>query len=70
MATITRTSAARAHANGIELCWDRPPETWLARDADSHLTFASRQLDLEGLLREGLEEGEAPPSPERFTGPR
>ena len=22
MATITRTSAARAHANGIELCWD------------------------------------------------
>src|SRR5207253_2753715 len=51
--------------NGIELCWDRPPEGWLARDEDGHLTMAGRQLDLEGLLREGLEDGQAPPSPVR-----
>ena len=39
--------------NGIELCWDRPPESWLARDEDGHLTMAGRQLDLEGLLSGG-----------------
>ncbi len=43
--------------NGLELCWDRPPEEW-ARDAEGHLTFANRRLDLAGLLREGLEESE------------
>jgi len=38
--------------NGLELCWDRPPEEW-ARDAEGHLTFGNRRLDLAGLLREG-----------------
>jgi catechol 2,3-dioxygenase len=38
--------------NGLELCWDRPTEDW-ARDADGHLTFGNRRLDLAGLLREG-----------------
>ena len=46
---------------------ERPPEGWLARDEDGHLTMAGRQLDLEGLLGEGLEEGQAPPSPVRFV---
>ena len=41
--------------NGLELCWDRPPEEW-ARDAEGHLTFANRRLDLAGLLRAGLDE--------------
>lgn len=39
--------------NGLELCWDRPEEEW-PRDAEGHLPMAQRQLDLEGLLREGL----------------
>jgi len=38
--------------NGLELCWDRPPDEW-DRDAGGHLTFGSRRLDLAGLLREG-----------------
>lgn len=54
--------------NGIELCWDRPPEEW-ARDADGHLALDGRKLDLEGLLREGLEEGQTPPSSVRFSQP-
>src|SRR6266567_9250652 len=33
--------------NGLELCWDRPPEEW-ARDAEGHLTFGNRPLDLAG----------------------
>lgn len=39
--------------NGLELCWDRPAEEW-DRDADGHMSLGSRQLDLAGLLREGL----------------
>ena len=38
--------------NGIELYWDRPPGEW-PLDEDGHLTFAGRQLDLDGLLAEG-----------------
>lgn len=38
--------------NGLELCWDRPLEEW-PLDAEGHLTFVGRQLDLEGLLAEG-----------------
>ncbi|HEX6548166.1 MAG TPA: VOC family protein [Candidatus Dormibacteraeota bacterium] len=38
--------------NGLELCWDRPPEEWHGRDGDGHLTWANRRLDLEGLLKE------------------
>lgn len=53
--------------NGIELCWDRPPENWMARDENGHLTLGGGRLDLEGLLREGLDEGEDPPSPVRFS---
>ena len=41
--------------NGVELCWDRAPEAW-ARDADGHLALGGRRLDLEGLLREGVED--------------
>jgi catechol 2,3-dioxygenase len=40
--------------NGLELAWDRPEDRW-PRDAEGHLTFSGRQLDLEGLLREGSE---------------
>lgn len=38
--------------NGLELCWDRPSEEW-ARDAEGHITFGNRRLDLAGLLHEG-----------------
>jgi catechol 2,3-dioxygenase len=40
--------------NGLEFAWDRPEDQW-PRDAEGHLTFGNRRLDLEGLLREGLE---------------
>ena len=40
--------------NGLELAWDRPEDQW-PRDAEGHLTFTGRQLDLEGLFREGAE---------------
>lgn len=40
--------------NGLELCWDRPREEW-DRDQDGHLALGNRRLDLDGLLREGLE---------------
>ena len=40
--------------NGLELCWDRPPEEW-PLDAEGHLAFTGRRLDLEGLLAEGAE---------------
>jgi catechol 2,3-dioxygenase len=38
--------------NGLELAWDRPESEW-PRDAEGHLEFGNRRLDLEGLLREG-----------------
>ena len=38
--------------NGLELAWDRPEAEW-PRDAEGHLTFGNRRLDLEGLLAEG-----------------
>ena len=44
--------------NGVELYWDRPPDTW-PRTADGQLAMFTRRLDLEGLLREG----EAPRAP-------
>ena len=40
--------------NGLELAWDRPEDQW-PRDVDGHLSFSGTRLDLEGLLREGLE---------------
>jgi len=39
----------------------------MARDENGHLTLGGGRLDLEGLLREGLDEGEDPPSPVRFS---
>jgi catechol 2,3-dioxygenase len=42
--------------NGLELAWDRPPEEW-PRNAQGHLDMSGRRLDLDGLLREGLEDG-------------
>jgi catechol 2,3-dioxygenase len=44
-----------AEQNGLELCWDRPPEDW-DRDAEGHMALGMRRLDLAGLMREGLEE--------------
>jgi catechol 2,3-dioxygenase len=44
--------------NGLELCWDRPPEEW-DRDAEGHYGLGNRRLDLAGLLRAGLDEKEA-----------
>ena len=35
--------------NGVELCWDRPPEAWL-RTPDGNLAMYSRRLDLDDLL--------------------
>ncbi len=37
--------------NGVELYWDRPPETW-PRTADGELDMYTRPLDLQSLLRE------------------
>ncbi|MDQ6772197.1 MAG: VOC family protein [Candidatus Dormibacteraeota bacterium] len=44
--------------NGLELCWDRPPETW-PRDAEGHMAMGNRRLDLAGLLREGESDGKS-----------
>jgi len=38
--------------NGLELCWDRPPEEW-DRDAQGHYALGNRRLDLAGLLHAG-----------------
>ncbi|MBL9215642.1 MAG: VOC family protein [Opitutaceae bacterium] len=35
--------------NGVELCWDRPPDQW-PRDAQGRLAMGTRPLDLESLL--------------------
>ncbi len=37
-------------ANGVELYWDRPPETW-PRTPDGGLAMFTRPLDLDSLLR-------------------
>ena len=37
--------------NDLELCWDRPMEQW-PRDAEGHIAFAERDLDLDNLLAE------------------
>lgn len=39
--------------NGLELYWDRPEDQW-PRDAEGHMAMGNHQLDLEGLLKEGL----------------
>lgn len=35
--------------NGVELCWDRPPEAW-PRQPDGQLAMTTRRLDLQNLL--------------------
>ena len=40
--------------NGVELCWDRPPEQWL-RTPEGELAMFTRRLDLGSLLQEGAE---------------
>lgn len=37
--------------NGVELYWDKPPEQWPRAD-DGGLAMFTRQLDLDGLLKE------------------
>ena len=37
--------------NGVELCWDRPPESW-PRNRDGGLEMVTERLDLDDLLRE------------------
>lgn len=46
--------------NGVELYWDRPPETW-PRAADGTLAMVTRPLDLRSLLAEP-DPAEGPPS--------
>ena len=55
--------------NGVELYWDRPPETW-PRTPDGRLAMFTRQLDLESLLREAQGEPQTPRVPQPRTGPR
>ena len=40
--------------NGVELCWDRPPEQW-PRTPEGELAMFTRRLDLGSLLQEGAE---------------
>ena len=40
--------------NGVELYWDRPPETW-PRTSDGELEMFTRRLDLDDLLKEAGE---------------
>ena len=42
--------------NGLELAWDRPEEQWPV-DSDGHVSFGRpRRLDIEGLMREGVDD--------------
>jgi catechol 2,3-dioxygenase len=41
--------------NGLELAWDRPESEW-PTDAEGHLSFSGRRLDLQGLLAEGAQD--------------
>ena len=45
--------------NGVELYWDRPPESW-PRTPGGELAMFTRRLDLEGLLNEVESEANAP----------
>jgi catechol 2,3-dioxygenase len=55
--------------NGVELYWDRPPETW-PRTADGHLAMFTRRVDLESLLGEAQVEPQSPRVRQPQTGPR
>ena len=52
--------------NGVELYWDRPPEAW-PRTPQGGLAMFTRQLDLNGLLKEVVPKASAPKVDE---GPR
>jgi catechol 2,3-dioxygenase len=52
--------------NGVELYWDRPPESW-PRTPGGELAMFTRRLDLDGLLNEVESEASAP---EVEEGPR
>jgi catechol 2,3-dioxygenase len=52
--------------NGVELYWDRPPESW-PRTPGGELAMFTRRLDLDGLLNE-VEAGAN--APEVGEGPR
>lgn len=43
--------------NGLELCWDRPPEQW-PTDRAGHVRFRERRLDMESLFEEGIDESD------------
>src|SRR4051794_2855472 len=45
--------------NGVELYWDRPPETW-PRTPGGELAMFTRRLDLDGLLNEVAAGANAP----------
>ena len=46
---IDRSLRNAADGNGVELYWDRPPESW-PKDDNGDLTMFTHQLDLHGLL--------------------
>ncbi len=48
--------------NGVELSWDRPPETW-PRTAEGELAMYTRPLDIDGLLACEAPSPAAPESP-------
>jgi catechol 2,3-dioxygenase len=50
--------------NGVELYWDRPPETW-PRTSDGELAMFTRRLDLDDLLKEA---GDQPRAEDRESG--
>ena len=55
--------------NGVELYWDRAPETW-PRTPDGRLAMFTRRLDLQSLLGEAQPGPEMPRVPQPRTGPR
>jgi catechol 2,3-dioxygenase len=55
--------------NGVELYWDRSPEAW-PRTADGRLAMVTRQLDLNGLLKEAQSDPPGAPAPRVGSGPR
>jgi catechol 2,3-dioxygenase len=55
--------------NGVELYWDRPPETW-PRTPDGALAMFTRPLNLKGLLAESPPQTESTPDISTLPIPR
>lgn len=55
--------------NGVELYWDRPPESW-PRTPDGRLAMFTRRLDLGSLLAEAQTGSPPAQAPQAGTGPR